>query len=114
MAKTPKKPKPPPGLAEAAMLALESFGGLKGLIALIREEYDRADPGSKLRYDYANMLVKLVTTNALSGGAENPSSMTDEEFNDELKDAVRAYVNEETDTPPLSDEPGELDEPPDE
>jgi len=110
MAKLPKVVAAP-GLSEAAIIALEIFGGLRGLFEMIRNEFEAAKKGSLVRKQLLDMIVKILTTNALAGGGEDISSMPEEELEEQLQEEVKKHVEatgEDVDTEL------ELDAPPDE
>lgn len=94
-----------PGLAEAAVRALAVFGGLEGLVKLIKAEFEAAKPGSGTRLKYVEMLVKLLTTNALSGGVEDLETLPDDQLDAELEAAVQGLESRRA----IPDEPDPID-----
>lgn len=58
---------------------LKAFGGIEGLVTCIRAEYDAADPGSQIRKQYLEMIVKVMVALSTMGHDEDVEMLPDEE-----------------------------------
>lgn len=96
------------------MKALASFGGLEGLLKDMKKCADAAGDGSTTKRQYHELVVKLLTHNALAGGAENPSSMPEEELEEQLDIELADYEKRRREKENELDEGEELGTPSDE
>lgn len=69
--------------------ALREFGGIDGIVACIKAEYEAADEGSQIRKMYLEMIVKVMVALSTMGQDEDVEQLPDEEVANRVR-AMRA------------------------
>lgn len=79
-----------PHTAELLESILSNFGGTNGFAAMATKQFYDSKPGSRLRNQMLEMIVRLASKNTEQGGARKPTSMlTEEELEAEIEKRIR-------------------------
>ncbi len=97
-----------PHTAELLESIMNYFGGANGFASLLMKQYFEAPPGSRIRNQIIEAIIRLASKNTEQGGARKPTSLLSEdeleaEINKRLEQAVvtyggKRYVNGKTHT----------------
>lgn len=95
-----------PHTAELLESIMNYFGGANGFASLLMKQYFESPPGSRIRNQIIEAVIRLASKNTEQGGARKPTSLLSEEeleteINKRLEQAVltyggRRYVNGQT------------------
>lgn len=67
-------------MKDFAMESLRAFGGITGLVDTMKAEFDAADPGSLIRKQYLELIVKVLVALSASGQEEDLEQVPDTEL----------------------------------